>query len=162
MNALKHNLILNTDALRSAKVDGRGGKESELLALFPTLRRESRPLYDFVDDVDGVKYELKKQKNVQWFDLSKYHNLSDDEREIRLLVVLLDKKKEIDIVSIVQLGSFIDKMRDINHDWSEVMLKAANDFKKLLMTTQIKTPVNLRKMVAKYPEIFDTIYQSMH
>ena len=138
------------------------GVEVDLAAvsarIFPGLIRESRPLYDFVD-AKGVRYEIKKQRNLQWFDLSKYHDLSRSERDIRLLVVLLDGTTQIDKIFVALLGQFVDKMCEINPDWSVDMRRLAYQFRQSLKTTQIKSPVYLRRMASEYPGLFRAIYQ---
>ena len=68
------------------KVDlrGMGGKEKEILKLFPNLKRENHSLYDFVDS-SGIKYEVKKTqfKRLQsWIDPMKYINLTEEDKKI--------------------------------------------------------------------------------
>ena len=63
---------------------GQGGKEKiyEIFAndiLKLPLKRQSHKLYDFVNLENDQKIEFKKQCNQQWFDASKYYNLSDND-----------------------------------------------------------------------------------
>ena len=75
-------MIIDESMVLGLNIGGRGGKEASLLALFPDYERVSAPLYDFVNAKDSKdRIETKKQANCQWFDIGKYHNLSDDEKK---------------------------------------------------------------------------------
>lgn len=91
---------------------GMGGKENEILKLFPTFKRVDHALYDFVDE-NGRRYEVKKTqfKRLQsWIDPMKYIDISDDDRNIIFRFVHFDNStgKCIEVVDTT-LGEIIDR-----------------------------------------------------
>ena len=53
--------------------------------------KENGILFDCIDIDTKKKYELKKQKNDQWLDPSKFFNLSEDDKQITMVFILYDK-----------------------------------------------------------------------
>ena len=91
---------------------GMGGKEKEMMKLFPELTRVSRPLYDF-EDASGMKIEVKRTqfKSLQsWIDPLKYLSLTDEERKIIFRFVYYDKAtgKCLEVVDTT-LGEVVDR-----------------------------------------------------
>ncbi len=78
--------------LRSLPGDG---KELEINKLKPHLIRQSARLWDFYDPITQEKYEVKKMKITAKrkvkIDLSKFVDLSDEERSIKFIVYYFDK-----------------------------------------------------------------------
>ena len=75
---------LDLTAIADLRVGGRGGKESVLGPMLCGWRRVSAALYDYEIDTltDVVRVEVKKQADLQWFDVGKYFNLSPGDRTI--------------------------------------------------------------------------------
>lgn len=91
---------------------GMGGKEKEILKLFPELTRVSRPLYDF-EDPSGAKIEVKRTqfKCLQsWIDPLKYLSLTEEERKIIFRFVYYDKTtgRCLEVVDTT-LGEVVDR-----------------------------------------------------
>ena len=115
------------------KVDlrGMGGKEKEILKLFPNLKRENHALYDFVEE-NGVKIEVKKTqfKRLQsWIDPVKYLNLSEDDRKIifRFVYFNNDNGECLEVVDTT-LGDVVDRFIPV--DITEPTLKIVSLFPK--------------------------------
>ena len=73
---------------------GMGGKEKEIIKLFPNFERVNKPLYDFIDEF-GNRYETKKTqfKCLQsWIDPIKYIDLSEEDKNIIFRFIYYDKK----------------------------------------------------------------------
>ena len=74
-------LIIDKNFISKCNFKGRGGKENEVISCFSNnLIKENGMLFDCIDLDTKKKYELKKQKNDQWLDPSKFFNLSDDDK----------------------------------------------------------------------------------
>jgi len=72
---LKRIILLkpNKEILEKLNFKGRGGKEQQILSCFKNnLIRHNGILFDCIDSESNEKYELKKQRNLQWFDPRKY------------------------------------------------------------------------------------------
>jgi len=140
--AVKQNII-TTDVVPVAAVEvvpsqypkvdlrGMGGKEKELLKLFPNLKRVNHALYDFVDE-NGVKIEVKKTqfKRLQsWIDPVKYLNLSEDDRKIifRFVYFNNDNGECLEVVDTT-LGDVVDRFIPV--DITEPTLKIVSLFPK--------------------------------
>ena len=82
-------MLLNKTVISEINMGGRGGGEKKFApALGSEWELSSKPLYDFVNIETGAKIELKKQKNQQWFDGWKYHNLSEEDKQIIMLFTM--------------------------------------------------------------------------
>ena len=55
--------IKDKSVLLTTKFGGKGGKESQIMALFPTLSRINKRKFDFVCSEYSTVYEAKKQQN---------------------------------------------------------------------------------------------------
>ena len=84
------------------------GAEQKILPLFcDGTKRIHEKLYDFVQP-NGLKIELKKMENCQWFDICKYHDLTKDDKNIIMLFILHKKGKIDDNLYSITLGEFLD------------------------------------------------------
>ena len=102
-------LEINENQIMSANLSGRGGKEGAVLSLFvDDLTRVNDVLFDAIDS-NGNKFEFKKQANLQWFDIGKYYNLTEEEKNINM-VFLLHKDGKLEKVAIIKLGKFIERL----------------------------------------------------
>ena len=76
-------LKINLSKLIALNLSGKGGKEALCQdALGDNWNRDDCRLFDFSSDVLDTLLEFKKQKNLQWLDPSKYHSLTDKEKDI--------------------------------------------------------------------------------
>jgi hypothetical protein len=88
-----HDIAFGTELdLRGAVGDGR---EHEINKLMPHCIRKSSRLFDFFDPRTGEMFEVKKMKITPKrkvkIDLSKFVDLTDDERAINFIVYYFDK-----------------------------------------------------------------------
>ena len=104
--------------------------------------------------------EVKKQANLQWFDSGKYHNLSRDDRDIRILF-LIHKKGRIDLIAVTCLGEFLDWlfMNRASDGWNEEVLKVGADFKVRFPSLQFKARAHVATILKEAPELFDVLYR---
>jgi len=154
---------LNKKLLGKINVSGPGGAEKLFLpVLSEDWERVSASLYDFVNRSTRRKIELKKQANQQWFDVWKYHNLSDDDRQI-LMTFLVHKNGAIEYVWSIGLGDMIDILLGDDEytkdGWTSDNL--ADEYKKKQMYPgrQSKSPLKVKKFVDKYGESGTFHYQ---
>lgn len=83
--------IFSLQGISSLNVSGRGGSEQVIgSALIPNAERVSAALYDFEVNYKGElhRIEIKKQANDKWFDIGKYHDLSEFDKQVVMLFVL--------------------------------------------------------------------------
>lgn len=138
-------LKINEAILDKLNFKGRGGKEQEILFCFKNnLVRQNGILYDCMDVDNNEKYELKKQRNLQWFDPRKYFNLSDDDQKITIVFLLIDKIGYCDMVVTVNLGDFVNKI------FHNEQLQDADRYAKKYPKDQIKSGINIREFIKKY------------
>ncbi len=95
------------ERIQATSLAGRGGKDQLILQFFPELIAESRPLWDARHRTTGQCFEFKKQANLQWFDIGKYHDLSAEERAV-WMTFLLHRNGAIDTIFMVPLGVMLD------------------------------------------------------
>jgi len=148
--------FIKTSIIPSINLSGRGGGEGKLSDVFCESngwKRVSERLYDFVHET-GLKVELKKQQDVQWFDPSKYHNLTEEEKEIPI-VFILHKSGKIDKMFSMKVCTFLDKV-----GWSEQFCKDAADFVSNYKNSapQIKAQVKVRNLFANNIDLVEVLY----
>ena len=102
-------LIINKEFISKCNFKGRGGKENQILSCFTNnLIKENGELFDCIDEDTKEKYELKKQKNLQWLDPRKFFDLSDDDKKITMVFVLYDGSSGFcDTIATIRLGDFV-------------------------------------------------------
>jgi hypothetical protein len=141
------------DKKRVAQIDmsGKGGGEKKFAPALPGYTRVSAPLYDFEQGTHRI--ELKKQKNLQWFDGWKYHNLSNEDRNILMLLALHDGK-QVEYVYSIPLGDMVDiLLSDSEYDkggWTAAILQKEYNLKQVAPKRQSKLPLKVRDFVKKY------------
>ena len=159
--------LIDISCVERLNVSGKGGKESTIIDLLPTASRNTKPLFDLEikNGIKPIRIEIKKQKNLQWFDIRKYHNLSQEDREIVLLFIN-HGKHGIDLIAAIQLGSFLDfvlSKADLKEfGWSAECIKKAHaltrpdQYPKL----QFKAGLRVRDLINEHRELFQVIYES--
>ena len=153
--------IINTQ-ISNINISGRGGAEQKIFPLFENkLKRVNDPLFDAVDLDDESSYEFKKQKDLQWFDVGKYSDLTDQERSIKMTFFNYDDKG-IDMVVEQTLGSFVETCcsdPDFQKDgWTHENIKAGALNKELYPKMQFKVPLKTRRYFKKYADKVNVIY----
>ena len=140
-------MIIDESMVLGLNIGGRGGKEASLLALFPDYERVSAPLYDFVNAKDSKdRIETKKQANCQWFDIGKYHNLSDDEKKINMMFLVHDI-----------LCSDPDHQKS---GWTFENIQQCAILKNKYPSMQVKVKLNVKSFHKKYEKQLETLYIS--
>ncbi len=154
---------IDTTALDSLSIGGRGGKETHIGAILPGWRRVGGALHDYeLDTAEGtLQLELKKQANLQWFDVGKYFELSAQSRLIWLLFVVHDDGV-VTLLLAVRLGDFTDflcstpKFQKLG--WNNDVFQTAARFKTLYPALQFKVKAEVLSLYRAYPELFELIY----
>lgn len=141
--------------LSRVNLKGYGGKETILSSILSNTdgwERCSHKLYDYKNDMLGCLVECKKQADLQWLDPSKYHKLSSEERAIRFVFIVLDKKGFVDIVFSIRVDDFVDRF------WSKDHVRDAYEYICKYPKDQIKSSLKTRKFYANNQDIVTTIY----
>ena len=136
-------------------LDGRWGGQDNLIIneLFKgQLKRSHHRTHDAIDN-DGILYEIKKQQGLQWFDPRKYAAMGKSTRMTKIIFVIWEKKVGVVIVAICPTDSFIQEI--FPNDLFDLALQIS----KISPRTQLKHPVNIKRMIAEKPELFNVIYR---
>ena len=154
-------LTVDKNKVLNINVGGRGGKEAVLMPLFnESLQRVSASLYDAVTPC-GEKLEFKKQANTQWFDLPKYYNLSDDERNINMIFVLHQDGK-VQKIARVKLGNMLERLLDnpkyADKGWTSEMLESLHYLKRKHPRFQAKVGLDTKPFLVDNKDIVEVIY----
>ena len=155
-------MLIDERVIPSINVGGRGGKESNLVSLFPDYRRVNESLFDFISCEGDERLEIKKQTNLQWFDVGKYHNLSEDDRQIKM-AFLMHKEGLIRLIFFVELGEMLDilcadpKWR--RHGWTKENIKTCHDQKLKFPSMQAKVKLEVKKFYEKYHNKVRTVWR---
>jgi len=144
--------LIDLDQAHNVNIGGHGGKEREIAALLSKWSRDNHMLYDF-SFADLFRVEVKKQLNTQWFDIGKYHNLSQHNRQI-VLMFLNHKDGKIISICLVTLGDFIDFMcENYSKDgWTTEVMATCSCFKSKYPTMQTKVKANIRDVFGRMPK----------
>ena len=153
--------MISIDKTKVSKIDlsGRGGGEKSFAPLLEGFDRVSAPLWDFQNK--RTKIELKKQRDLQWFDIGKYHNLSESNKNIIMMFVIHDGKN-IEDIGTISLGRFLnilygdDEYR--RHGWTERNVEMCHYQKRKFPSMQAKVPLKVKKFIKKYRDEFDIIF----
>ena len=84
---------MNIEAISSINLRGRGGKEQmlhDILTRHSGWKRDSHILYDYSNDLLGCLVECKKQQDLQWIDPSKYYSITDEQKDIVFLFLVIN------------------------------------------------------------------------
>jgi len=147
---------LNVDALSILNLRGRGGKEQLINSIFTEnsgWKRDSHILYDYSNDLLGCLVECKKQQNLQWIDPSKYHDITDEQKNILFLFLVIDKNGMVDIAFSVRVGDFVERLWTMDH------LKDAWEYVKKYPKDQVKSSVTVRTFYKNNQDIITTLYK---
>jgi hypothetical protein len=144
--------------LSIVNLKGYGGKEnilSRILSRDNGWERTSHTLYDYKNDLLGCLVECKKQADLQWLDPSKYYGLTDNEKEIRFLFIVINKQGYVDIAFAVKTGDLIGRL------WSNEHVKDAWEYIQKYPKDQIKSSIKTRAFYRDNQDIIHTVYERM-
>ena len=142
--------------LSSVNLKGYGGKEgilSSILSKMDGWERTSHKLYDYRNDMLDCLVECKKQADLQWLDPSKYYGLTDNEKEIRFLFIVINKQGYVDIAFTVKTGDLIGRL------WSNEHVKDAWEYIQKYPKDQIKSSIKTRAFYRDNQDIIHTVYE---
>jgi hypothetical protein len=154
-------ISVDKNKAKVTNVGGRGGKENVILPLFnENLKRVSKPLYDAVSPT-GDKIEFKKQANDQWFDLPKYHNLSEHDKDIMMTFIMHNGGKVVKI-AVVSLGKMLDRLIDnpkySEYGWTSDAMETLYLLKQRSPKIQSKIKLKTRSFLEDNSDIVEVIY----
>ena len=154
---------LDKKVISETSMAGKGGGEKAFAAALVDFKRVSACLFDFVNESTQEKIELKKQKNLQWFDGWKYHDLSSEDRLITMLFVLHDGDKVSSIYSM-PLGTMIDTLlADAEYNeagWTSEVLQMLHTLKGVAHKVQSKLPLKVKYFVEKHQDVVTLEYSA--
>ena len=152
---------VNKNKAKVTNVSGRGGKENVVLSLFnENLKRVSKPLYDAVSP-NGDKIEFKKQSDDQWFDLPKYYNLSEHDKNI-IMTFIMHKSGKVVKIAVVSLGKMLDRLIDNpryrEYGWTSDAMETLHTLKQKSPKIQSKIKLKIRSFLEDNNDIVEVIY----
>lgn len=163
--------LLDLNEVRLINIRGRGGKEAHIDRLLPAhlgwqrakLSKDKR-LYDYYNAAFDLRVETKKQENLQWFDVGKYHALSPADQKIVMLFIN-HRAGIITQIAAIQLSNFVELMVS-DYDcsrfgWNREVLTIAHKFKETHPALQFKVQAKIRTLISapKYRECFDILFE---
>lgn len=135
-------LVINEKVLREYNFKGKGGQETKIISCFlNNLIKVNETLFDCIDVDTKEKYELKKQKNSQWFDPRKFSNLSEDDKKIMMVFLLYNSTGFCDVIATIKLGDFVNLVFTKDH------LNSAKQYAKKFPKDQIKSGIAIRDFI---------------
>lgn len=144
--------------LSIVNLKGYGGKEnilSSILSRDNGWERTSHTLYDYKNDMLDCLVECKKQADLQWLDPSKYYGLSDREKKIRFLFIVINKQGYVDVAFTVKAEDLIGRL------WSNDHVKDAWEYIQKYPKDQIKSSIKTRAFYRDNQDIIRTVYERM-
>ena len=161
-------LRIDESKINNIDISGKGGKEKVILPIFENnLIRKNASLYDFIDSDTNKKYEIKKQQNIQYFDLKKYHTLLDSDKEITMVFIIYENKPikgKITLVTTIQLNKFIDLVMDYNKTyikwgWTSEALQLIKEIQKISPKNQTKAAANIKDLINEERNKFNILWE---
>ncbi len=150
---------LRNDLIPTIDMSGRGGAEKVFGPILEDFHRVSKPLWDFESTEEKV--ELKKQKNLQWFDIGKYHNLTKQEKQIVMMFVIHDGNNilSIDTINLQNLLELACKDQECQRSgWTYQNIQQCHLMKTSFQPMQVKVPLKVKRFIAKYRKSFQNVY----
>ena len=144
--------------LSIVNLKGYGGKENVLSSILSRdngWERTSHTLYDYKNDLLDCLVECKKQADLQWLDPSKYYGLSDREKKIRFLFIVINKQGYVDVAFTVKAENLIGRL------WSNDHVKDAWEYIQKYPKDQIKSSIKTRAFYRDNQDIIHTVYERM-
>lgn len=154
---------VNASELLTLNVAGRGGAEAEIASVLPGWKRVGAALHDYElrQGKEILRLEVKKQVNLQWFDVGKYYDLSEESRLIWVLFVI-HKNGVVSLLLAVHLGDFIDCLCSLPTfqalGWNNEVFETAARFKKRYPALQFKVKAEILTLHRAHPDLFEVLY----
>ena len=132
--------------------------------MLPGWKRAHEKLYDYehLDYKPKLRLEIKKQANLQWFDVGKYHQLSEEDKKIFVLFVN-HLNGEIQLLLLIQLGDLIDWLCSEDSykklGWNDEVFSRAFEFKDKYPALQFKVKLEVLGAYRKAPHRFEVLYE---
>lgn len=153
---------IDLDAISTINLSGRGGKEVLVGSLLPGWSRVSEALYDYTKTSHCLRAEIKKQANLQWFDVGKYHDISDSDRGI-WMIFINHEDGYISSILACTLGKFCDSLlstpRYQKLGWHQDVFSVAHKFKRDFPALQFKVKAEILRVERDFPTLFDVLYK---
>lgn len=152
---------MDLSAISTMNLAGRGGKENLVGALLPGWQRVNEALYDYHKPSHQLRAEIKKQANLQWFDVGKYYQISDSDRDI-WMVFINHREGIVSSILGARLGAFCDSL--LSHPyyqklgWHPEVLSVAHKFKNDFPALQFKVKAEILRVDRDFPQLFERIY----
>jgi len=155
--------LIDLSRVHHLDMAGRGGKEGTISQLLPGWKRVNGVLYDYETTHGGtrVRLEVKKQRNLQWFDSGKYYQLDASNRDIYLMFIMHDGRAVCRIL-VTRLGKFIDWLCAHRRadGWTKEVMEVAAFFKERYPTLQFKARAEIATIARQAPELFEVLWES--
>lgn len=153
---------LNLSGIDKINIKGQGGQESKLVPLFPDYDKVNNEKYDFVNRKNkDDRIECKKQEDLQWFDIGKYHEMNDLDKQVKIVFVL-HKKGVIDTVFYLTSEKFIQlacsKKSYQENGWTYEGIKDFYYLKKKYPTAQSKVKIKMRSFYNDFRDQVTTLF----
>jgi hypothetical protein len=136
--------------------------EDVVWKLFPSCSKVNHQDFDFKHEKSGCLIEVKKQKDIQWFDLHKFYHLSPV--QIDIIYVFLNivnsdyEKGVIETINCISLGELLNILKSdkqhISDGWTDKAMADIHFLKKEYPSLQLKVKVHTRNLINKYSEKF--------
>jgi len=153
--------LFDLSKVQDVSMAGRGGNERGIGLLLPRWRRASAPLYDFDVTHRGTRFrlEVKKQKNLQWFDSGKYYRLSDADRDILIMFANHDGQR-IHTILVARMGTFVEWLCANRRadGWTDDVMSVAAQFKGQYPSLQFKAQAQITTIYRESPDLFQCLY----
>ena len=153
--------MINEYATSRVNLGGRGGAENKIKRVFRGMTRVNAELFDATLK-DGTRLEFKKQRDLQWFDAGKYHNLSSEDGDILMTFILTTKKSKTKKIKSIPLKDFLDILTTTEahqiHGWEWSNIETCYSQKKKYKTQQAKIKVGVRKFLENNREKVDVLW----
>jgi len=142
--------VINPDV----DISGRGGKEQIIVdKLFEgQLTRVHGEMYDAVD-MNGIKYELKKQQNLQWFDPRKYAEFGKKTGLVKMLFIVWEKEIGVTLVASTYTWQFAERL------FPDKLIDLAIQIKDISPKTQLKHPLYVKRYIEENTDTVDILYE---
>lgn len=166
-------IIVNKNKVANVNLAGRGGKERQIREIFTTnnigCTRINESLYDIVQG--GHRIELKKQADTQWFDIGKYHNIDDTDKDIDMVFILTSRGRKNDMckagfvekIFSIKLGKLLDILisnKTYNKwGWTLDNIKTCHEQKIKYPTQQAKVKIEVRKFFTENKNKFNILWE---
>lgn len=125
--------------------------------------KQCRALYDAISSFKGDhRIEIKTQKDLQWFDIGKFYQLSAEDSAIEIVFLMHSGQETIDTIWNIKLGDLL-KLAISDPDyaqsgWTLDAIKRASQLKNDHPKLQLKAPLYVRSFHKRYLDMFQILW----